>query len=298
MTETTIAINPIQFLKKDDVAKKFQELLGKRASWFLTTVMNVITNNEMLRNADPQSVYLSALVSATLDLPVNPNLWFAYIVPYKKDWIQYAQFQMGYKGFIQLAQRSGQFKTIAACPVYEWQLIEENPLTGYVFDRKTRISDKVIWYAWYFSLINGFEKTLYMTVDELKEHWTKYSQTFKKWYWLWQTDFDAMAQKTVIKLLLSKFAPLSVEMQTAVMTDQGILKDESFDDIEYADNPPLVESTNNIDPEFLKKREDDLNACTKIDEVNQLMKQNKPTDPTILSLFTKRHEELSKNIQN
>lgn len=81
--ETTAAINPIQFLKKDDVAKKFQELLGKRASSFLTTVMNVVASNELLRNADPQSVYLSALVSATLDLPINPNLGFAYILPYR-----------------------------------------------------------------------------------------------------------------------------------------------------------------------------------------------------------------------
>lgn len=293
MTEQTTAINPIQFLKKDDVAKKFQELLGKRASSFLTTVMNVVASNELLKNADPQSVYLSALVSATLDLPINPNLGFAYILPYRnKDWWQIAQFQMWYKGFIQLAQRSGQFKTISACPVYEWQLIEENPLTGYVFDWKAKTSDKVIGYAWYFSLINWFEKTLYMTTEELKEHWTKYSQTFKKWYWLWQTDFDAMAQKTVIKLLLSKFAPLSVEMQTAVITDQWIIHDESFENVEYADNPPLVESTNNIDPEFLQKREDDLKACTTTDEVNQLMKQNKPTDPTVLSLFQKRHEEI------
>lgn len=307
MTDQTTAINPIQFLKKDDVAKKFQELLGKRASWFLTTVMNVVANNDRLKNADPQSVYLSALVSATLDLPINPNLGFAYIVPYdtkyqdeKWDWQkkQIAQFQMWYKWFIQLAQRSWVFKTIAACPVYEWQLIEENPLTGYIFDWKAKKSETVIWYAWYFSLNNWFEKTLYMTVEELKWHWGKYSASYKydikekKWSSLWSTDFDAMAQKTVIKLLLSKFAPLSVEMQTAVITDQWIIHDESFENVEYADNPPLVESTNNIDPEFLQKREDDLKACTTTDEVNQLMKQNKPTDPTVLSLFQKRHEEI------
>lgn len=107
-----------------------------------------------------------------------------------------------------------------------------------------------------------------------------------------------MAQKTVIKLLLSKFAPLSVEMQTAVITDQGIIQDESFENVDYADNPPLVDSTNTIDHELLLRHENIINACKTPEELNKLMKENKPTDPTILSLYTKRHEEISTNIQN
>jgi recombinational DNA repair protein RecT len=104
--------------------------------------------------------------------------------------------------------------------------------------------------------------------------------------------------KTVLKMNLSKYAPLSLDLQRAVIADQAVINDADTMDVEYIDNTPLVESTNTIDPEFLQKRSDDLKSCTTTDEVNQLMKQNKPTDPTILSLFTKRHEELSTNIQD
>lgn len=278
-------ITAISIFKTEDVTNKFQELLGKRASSFMTSVMSVVSQNDLLKDADPKSVYLSALVSATLDLPINPNLGFAYIVPYKKDGKQIAQFQMGYKWFIQLAQRSGKFKTMSATAVYEWQLIEENPLTGYIFDRKTKKSDTIIWYAGYFSLINWFEKVLYMTKEEIEKHGQKYSQSFKKWFGLWNTDFDAMAQKTVIKLLLSKFAPLSVDMQTAVLADQSIIKDESLEDVEYVDNPTLVETQNAVNPELLQRWENSIAECKTTAELTKLKKDNKPTDPTILSLF-------------
>lgn len=226
---------------KDEVKAKFQELLGRRSSAFMTSVLQIVASNPLLTNADPNSIYHSAAVAATLDLPLNNNLGFAYIVPYnqkQKDgtYKQVAQFQIGYKGFIQLAQRSGQFKTISATPVYEGQLVEENPLTGFVFDFKQKKSDKIIGYAAYFQLLNGFEKTLYATTADLEKHGKKYSQTFKKGFGLWKDDFDAMAIKTVLKLLLSKFAPLSIEMQKAVITDQAIVNDAETTDITYVDN--------------------------------------------------------------
>lgn len=226
--------------ERDDVKKKFTEMLGKRATSFITSVLQITSQNKLLASADPVSIYQSAAVAATLDLPLNNSLGFAYIVPYNAkqadgSFKQVAQFQLGYKGFIQLAQRSGQFKTIAATPVYEGQLIEENPLTGYLFDWKARKSDKIIGYAAFFQLLNGFEKTLYMTVDELKKHGAKFSQTYKKGFGLWKDDFDSMAIKTVIKLLLSKFAPLSVDMQRAVITDQAVINDADTQDVTYVD---------------------------------------------------------------
>ena len=226
------------FFQREDVVQKFQELLGKRASSYLTSVLSVVSQNSLLANADPKTVYMAALTSATLDLPINQNLGFAYIVPYKnKNWIHEAQFQMGYKGFIQLALRSGQFLTISATPVYEGQLIEENPLTWFVFDWKAKKSEVVIGYASYFKLLNWFEKTLYMTRAEIERHANLYSAQFKKSQsGLWKDKFDEMATKTVIKLLLSKFAPLSVEMQKAVIADQGVLQDENFDEVDYPDN--------------------------------------------------------------
>jgi recombination protein RecT len=143
---------------------------------------------------------------------------------------------MGYRGFIQLAQRSGQFKTISASPIFEGQLIEENPLTGFEFDFKVKRSGSPIGYAAYFELLNGFQKTLYMTTEELNQHGKRFSQTFKKGSGLWKDDFDSMALKTVLKLLLSKFAPLSVEMQRAVITDQGVINDPDTLDVAYQDN--------------------------------------------------------------
>lgn len=227
--------------ERDDVKTKFRDLLGKRASAFITSVLQITAQSDLLSKADPVSIYQCAAVAATLDLPLNPNLGFAYIIPYgqkQKDgtYKQVAQFQIGYKGFIQLAQRSGQFKTIAAAPIYEGQLIEQNPLTGFLFDFTKKTSDVVIGYAAHFSLLNGFEKTLFMTVEELRKHGGRFSQTFKKGYGLWKDDFESMATKTVIKLLLSKFAPLSVDMQRAVITDQALVNDADTVDVTYVDN--------------------------------------------------------------
>ena len=220
----------------ESVKKRFQEILGQKSVGFLVSAMNVITNDKLLAEADRNSILFATATAATLDLPVNQNLGFAYILGYRsKDGVK-AQFQMGYKGFIQLALRSGQFKTISATPIYEGQIVSSNPLTGMVFDFESKKSDKVIGYASYFSLINGFEKTLYMPTENLKKHGQTYSQTFKKGYGLWADNFDAMAMKTVIKLLLSKYAPLSVEMQKAVLVDQGIVKDWEGNDVEYVDS--------------------------------------------------------------
>lgn len=230
---------------RDSVKNKFQELLGKRSVSFITSVLQIVASNKDLARADPNSVYHAAAVAATLDLPLNNQLGFAYIIPYE-DWktkIVTAQFQMGYKGFIQLAQRSGQFKSIYAAPIYEGQIISENPLDGFEFDF-TKKGETIVGYASKFRLLNGFEAVWYMTIDKLYQHATKYSQTFKsqKDYVraksLWNTDFDGMAQKTVIKLLLSKFAPLSVEMQRAIITDQAVINDADSGDVTYPDNEP------------------------------------------------------------
>ena len=171
--------------------------MGKRSVGFVTSLLSVVNNNSYLKSAKPETVYMSAMMAATLDLPINPNLGFAYIIPYGDS----AQFQMGYKGFIQLALRSGQFKTISSTKVYEGQIVEENPLTGYVFDWSKKTSDTVVGYAAYFSLINGFEKTFYMTSAQVNEHGKKFSKTYNNASGLWKKDFESMALKTVLKLL-------------------------------------------------------------------------------------------------
>lgn len=234
-----------EFLNSKGVSEKFKELLGKRSTGFITSVLQTVSSNKLLSNADPASVYQSAAVAAILDLPLNNNLGFAYIVPYNEKvegggTRQVAQFQMGYKGFIQLAQRSGQFSTINATDVREGEIKSWNRLTGeiqfdWIQDPAERLKKQVVGYASYFRLLNGFEKLHYLTVDELKAHGTRYSQTFKKGFGLWKDDFDAMALKTVLKLNLSKYAPMSVEMQTAIVADQAVIKNAETQEVEYVD---------------------------------------------------------------
>lgn len=254
---------------QENVRKKFEEMLGKRAPQFITSVLQIANSNDLLAKADPMSIYNAAATAATLDLPLNNNLGFAYIVPYNQkqesgEYKTVAQFQMGYKGFIQLAQRSGQFKTISATPIYEGQIIEENPLTGFIFDFKKKTSDIVIGYAAYFQLINGFEKVLFLTQEQLKAHGVKYSQTFKRGFGLWKDEFDSMATKTVLKLLLSKFAPLSIEMQKAVLTDQSVINNPETVDVTYVDNaePQIDKEAERV--VLLIQAADNLEALEKI----------------------------------
>jgi recombination protein RecT len=137
--------------------------------------VSLVSSKTNYRDVDPNSVIASAMIAATLDLPINPNLGFAYIIPYSKV----AQFQMGYKGYIQLALRSGQYKSINATEIHEGELISRNRITGeIIIDEDQKKSDKIIGYVSYFRLMNGFEKTLYMTVDEVTSHGKKYSKSY------------------------------------------------------------------------------------------------------------------------
>lgn len=230
-------LNLQQLISHERTKQRFEEVIGKKAPKFLTSVLNIAKNNKLLAKAKPVSLVNSALIAATLDLPIDQNLGFAYIVPYKDE----AQFQMGYKGFIQLAQRSGQFLRINVSRLYEGQFISYDPITDeLVYDLSNKKKDKVTHYIAYFKLKNGFEKFLVMSIEEVKAHAKKYSKSINSKSGVWSTNFDAMAEKTVLKLLLSRFAPLSTEMQTAIVTDQAVIKNVSEDniDVRYIDNEP------------------------------------------------------------
>lgn len=211
--------------------KKFEEMLGKKAAGFISSIIAVTNSSNYLMKADPATVIGAAAQAAMLDLPINQSLGFAYIVPYKGA----AQFQLGYKGYIQLAQRSGQYADIGAKTVYEGELEYENRLLD-KFRFGERTSDKVIGYLAYFRLTNGFEKMLYMTIDEAQAHAKKYSQNYKGGTDKWGlADFNVMAEKTVLKRLLSKYGPLSIEsvqMSQALANDGGVISmnnDGDFD---------------------------------------------------------------------
>ncbi|HHF6276415.1 TPA: recombinase RecT [Haemophilus influenzae] len=238
------------FFESANVQNKIKELVGKNAATFATSVMQIANSNKMLKTADPMSIFNAACMAATLNLPLQNGLGFAYIVPFRnnKEKKTEAQFQIGYKGFIQLAQRSGQFKRLVALPVYKKQLIKKDFINGFEFDweQEPEEGELPIGYYAYFKLVNEFSAELYMTHEEIDAHAKKYSQTYRtyldkkaKGQWaqsVWAENFEAMALKTVTKLLLSKQAPLSVEMQQAVLADQAVVKDVENQEFNYTDN--------------------------------------------------------------
>lgn len=228
------------FLSHPVIAEKIKSLVNKNAATFTTSIMQIVNSNTMLRNAEPMSIFNAACMAATLNLPLQNGLGFAYIVPYqnRKEKKTEAQFQIGYKGFIQLAQRSGQFERLVSLPVYKKQLVKKDFINGFVFDweQEPDGGENPIGYYAYFKLINGFSAELYMSHDDVVKHAQRYSQTFKKGFGVWHDNFESMALKTVLKLLLSKQAPLSVEMQQAVLADQAIVKDAKDGEFDYPDN--------------------------------------------------------------
>jgi len=235
------------------IKTKIEQLVGKNSATFATSVMQIANSNTMLRTADPTSIFNAACMAATLNLPLQNGLGFAYIVPFKnnKERKVEAQFQIGYKGFIQLAQRSGQFKRLVALPVYKNQLLKKDFINGFEFDweQEPEKDENPIGYYAYFKLVNDFSAELYMSHDDIVKHAQRYSQTFKKGFGVWHDNFEAMALKTVMKLLLSKQAPLSVEMQQAVLADQAVVKDVENQEFNYGDNVQNAEFVTVVDDE-------------------------------------------------
>lgn len=231
------------------VKKRFEEVLNKRAPQYMSSIVNLVNSDTNLKKCEPMSVIASCMVAATMDLPVDKNLGYAWVVPYGNK----AQFQMGYKGYIQLALRTGQYKAINVTEIREGELISWNPLSEEVeIDFSQRKSDKVIGYAGYFKLLNGFEKTVYWSKEDVEAHAKKFSKTYNFANSTWKTDFDAMAKKTVLRNLLSKWGILSIEMQNAYVADNNIVKNieegtvqvensidfetgEVIEDVEYSD---------------------------------------------------------------
>ena len=215
---------------------RFKQVLNDRAPQFVASLVQLVSGSTYLAKCDPNTIMASAITAAALDLPIDKNLGFAHIVPYGDE----AQFQMGYKGFIQLAIRSGQYRFINTCEVLEGELQNYNKVTGeVVIDPTKKTSEKIIGYAAYFKLMNGYEHAEYWTHDEVHAHAMRFSQAFKAGRNTpWKTDFPAMAKKTVIKDLLSHWGILSIEMRRAMTVDQGVIRNLDSDEVIYPDNEP------------------------------------------------------------
>jgi recombination protein RecT len=253
-----------EYLNSDYVKSRFMEVMGEKAPSFLASILNATQKNPDLAKCENQSLLSAAMVAATLDLPIDSNLGFAAIVPYNtkirtkengrevERWVTLAQFQIMYKGFIQLALRSGQYKTINVSPIYEDEFDGYDIITGDIKIhevpggfRDQENMDKIIGYVAFFRLINGFERLEYWPLSKLIAHGKKYSKSYDRKNSLWQKDPHVMYIKTPLKSLISRWGILSVTMQNAIAADQGTLKDWrkpiDSENINYIDSVTVTE---------------------------------------------------------
>lgn len=214
-------------LDGEGMRKRFNDLLGKRAPQFISSIVSMVNADKTMQMAfyeSPMTVIQAALKAATFDLPIDQNLGYAYIVPfknYKKDTgksVHEATFILGWKGMHQLALRTGAYKTINVIDVREGELESYNRLTeevkiNFIEDEEERESKPVIGYLGYYRLVNGAEKTIYMSIKQIEAH----EQKFRKGQNMgkgWREDFDAMARKTVYRKLIGKWGVMSIDYRT------------------------------------------------------------------------------------
>ena len=219
-------VSPVQkmtgILSSESVQQQFKNALGENSSIFIASIIDVYGSDTYLQKCDPKTVVMEALKAATLKLPINKNLGFAYIVPYAGK----ATMQIGYKGLVQLAQRTGHYRYINAGKVFEGEMVGEDKLTGQIDMSGGRTSDVIVGYFAYIELLNGFKKTEFWTTEEIHDHAKKFSQSYSKGFSPWKKHFDRMAIKTVLKSLMSTYGIMSVEMSSVMSSEAYTPQDE------------------------------------------------------------------------
>ena len=258
----------------------------ERQTQFIANIVSAVSSNKQLAECDQVSVISAALQAEAMHFPINNSLGYIYLVPFKEkgSTLKKAQFQIGYKGYIQLAIRSGQYKDINVVEVKEGEVGDFNPLDGQKFNwiqnYEERKSRKTVGYVGQLELINGFKKQFYMTYDEMLDHADTYSQAFSKQTYFqvlngtyqgeawklssfWYKNFDEMAKKTIIRQLLSKWGIMSVEMQKAYTLDQATLEGER---VTYVDSKDFQ-----FDQEEIEEEQDKQNATINVNENGEII---------------------------
>lgn len=259
------------FLAQDAMKKKINEMVGgEKGQQFITSIISAVSTNPQLAECENSSIVAAALLGQSLNLTPSPQLGQYYLVPFNKTiknadgssyQIKVAQFQLGYKGYIQLAIRSGYYKKINVLAIKEGELIKYDPLSEeievkLIEDDEVRENTQTIGYYAMFEYMNGFRKTMYWSKKKMLSHADKYSmafnaQSYKKlldgqipqkdlWKYssFWYKDFDGMAYKTMLRQLISKWGIMSIEMQTAMEKDMAVINDNGTYD--YVDNNEIV----------------------------------------------------------
>lgn len=239
------------FLAQDAMKKKINEMVGgEKGQQFITSIISAVSTNPQLAECDNSSIVSAALLGQALNLSPSPQLGQYYMVPFNdsKRGCKVAQFQIGYKGYIQLAIRSGQYKKLNVLAIKEGELKKYDPLNEelevqLIENEEEREKATTIGYYAMFEYLNGFRKTIYWSKEKMEAHALKYSMGYraKKGYTFWEKDFDGMAYKTMLRQLISKWGIMSVDltMQKALESDMAVINDNGTYD--YVDNNSNVE---------------------------------------------------------
>lgn len=257
------------FLQQTNVDNYLANILGDRKENFVMNVTALANSSKELKACDPNSLLAVAISATALNLDINPNLGYAWAVPYKNK----ATFQIGVNGYKQLAMRTNKYEKINVTPIYENQFIFWNPLFEELeVDFSKPSEGKIHGYAAYFKRKDGFSKTIYWTREQAERHGKRYSPSYSSKYSPWQTNFDKMAEKTVMKDLLKNWAELSTDqsLSQAIAEDQAAITidfDTGEKTIEYVDNP----ETKDVTPVITKEEAGQLVALAK-DKQDEAMK--------------------------
>ena len=266
------------FINQGAIQNRIAKTIGSdRGQRFITAIVSAVNNNSSLAECTNDSIYSGALLGESLNLSPSPQLGHYYLVPFKdKEKGKVAQFQLGYKGYLQLAIRSGYYKKINVLDIKEGELIKYNPLdeeieVSLIEDEEQREKAKTIGYYAMFEYTNGFKKTLYWSKNKMVEHAKKYSQGYRAdlnkgtSYTFWSKDFDGMAFKTMLRQLISKWGIMSIEMQNAVEKDMGVINEDGT--VDYVDNKQQYDEQEEI------IKQDDSNIQDADFEIKEDIKQ-------------------------
>ena len=241
------------YLSNDNTKKYLQSILGEKTGQFITSLTSIAGSSKALKNCDRNSLLSCALKATSMELPFDQNLGFAWCIPYKTT----ATFQVGVKGYIQLALRTGQYQSLNARDVRQGEFSGRDfvgdPIINWLPDEE-RANKEIIGFMAGLQLINGFKKVIYWSVPEIERHAEKYSQSYRKYKKtgnvddaIWASQFEKMAEKTVLKSLISRYGIMSTDMQKAVKSDQSKINidlETGEESIEYIDNPEVTDIQN------------------------------------------------------
>lgn len=223
------------YLSNDAVKNQINNIVGgKDGTKFIASIVSAVNNNPALQECTNPSILSAALLGQSLNLSPSPQLGQYYLVPFNdKNKGKVAQFQLGYKGYIQLAIRSGQYKKLNVISIKKGELVKYDPLeeeieVNLIEDEEEREAAETIGYYAFFEYTNGFKKTLYWSKKKMESHALKYSMGYraKKGYTFWEKDFDGMAYKTMLRQLISKWGVMSIDMQTAIDADMAVINED------------------------------------------------------------------------